>query len=129
VLLGLPDAYSARAAKYASTPAEQVTFVTLLIGECKIIVLSAMFLISILAIAELPHVADHTVVKTLGFMSLACGMMTFACSSVLIAAFNAHHAYLEGHANDASDAERQVADAPLSAVNDFHLLGRSLTDI
>jgi hypothetical protein len=138
MLLGLPSAYSIRAARYASAPAERIVFVNLLIGEWKIVVFGATFLLSsvitpcqilflpdcharsILAILDLPHAVDHIVVKMLGFMSLACGVMTVAFSSLLIAAFNAHHAHLESLCDDISaDVERQqVASVPLSAVND-----------
>ena len=45
--------------------------------------------------ADLTHNVNHVVLQTLGFVSLACAIMTVSFSLLLVAAFSAHHADLE----------------------------------
>ena len=122
--------YAARASRYASTSPQRVAFISLLIGEWKIIILtstcqlssvasptSCLYFItddhdhSILAIFEAYRAVDHVVVQTLGLVSLACAIMTISFSSILVAAFAVCRADLE-----AQDAEQlQVATADVNS--------------
>ena len=123
--------YAARACRYAATSAQRVAFISLLIGEWKIIILtgtcqlssvasptSSLYFItddhdhSILAIFEAYRAVDHVVVQTLGLVSLACAIMTISFSSILVAAFAACRADIE-----AQDAEHlQVATADVNGI-------------
>ena len=131
LLLRLPAVYAARAARYAATSAQRVAFVSLLIGEWKIIILTGTIQLSsvaspmsgvysitddhghsILAIFEAYRAVDHVVVQTLGLVSLACTIMTISFSSILVSAFAACRADLE-----AQDAEHPQLPPRMSAVS------------
>ena len=123
LLLRLPTVYAARASRYAATSAQRIAFISLLIGEWKIIGACQLLSVpspsavyfrtddydhSILAIFEAYRAVDHVVIHTLWLVSLACAIMTISFSSILVAAFSAYRVDLE--ARDAEHPQDVTAD-------------------
>ena len=147
LLMRLPAVYAARASRYAATSAQRVAFISLLIGEWKVVILtstcqlssvispmSGLYSItddhdrSILAIFEAYRAVDHIVVQTLGLVSLACAIMTISFSSILVATFAACRADIEAQdADHLRDITADVNGTVSSVSNSFRLSFAMLT--
>ena len=149
LLLRLPIVYAARASRYAATSAQRIAFISLLIGEWKVIILSGTCQLSsvaspmsrlyfttddhyhsILAIFEAYRAVDHVVVQTLGLVSLACAIMTISFSAILVAAFAAYRVDLEARdAGNLQDVTADINDTVSSVSYQIHLSFTQLTFI
>jgi hypothetical protein len=109
----LPIHYAARARRYATTD-EHIAFISLLIDEWKTLtVVSAFWLSSVPCPTSVSSIADRhcrivfailefqdavsgrIVMQILGYVCMACAIMTFTFSSLLVVAFRAHRVDLE----------------------------------
>ena len=114
LLLNLPICYAARTRRYTTT-VQRIAFISLLIDEWKTFTVASGFWLSlspfapisvssmadrhcsvVFVILEFQDAAsDHIVMQILGCVCMACAVMTFTFSLLLIVTFRAHRVDLE----------------------------------